>query len=86
MTDDILTALEYAFGDGRCGYSGNSLFVSKRERRKNCQCEDCIELSVARWPMVDGNGGCHWSRMDWPSSFKTIKNPLSWQGNLLAIA
>jgi hypothetical protein len=86
MTDDILTALEDAFGDGRCGYSGNSLFVPKRERRQNCQCEDCIELPVARWPMVDGTGGCSWSRMDWPKGFQTIPNPLSYRGNLLARA
>lgn len=34
--------------------------------------------------MVDGDGGCGWSRMDWPASFTTVPNPISWQGNLLA--
>jgi len=84
MTDDILSALEEAFGNGRCGYSGNNLFMSKKERIQNCQCEECTDRYRARWPMVDGNGGCSWNRMDWPSSFKTVKNPLSWRGNLLA--
>lgn len=83
MTDDILTALEDAFGNGRCGYSGNSLFMPKRERIKDCKCEECTDRYRARWPMVDGNGGCHWSWMDWPSGFRTVKNPLSWRGNLL---
>lgn len=83
MTDQILTDLEEAFGNGRCGYSGNSLFQTKRDRIKNCQCEDCSDRRVAKWPMVDGNGGCSWSRMDWPKGFQTVKNPLSWRGNLL---
>jgi hypothetical protein len=85
MTDDILDALEDAFGNGRCGYSGNSLFVPKKERKRYCQCEDCTEMPRARWPMVDGSGGCSWGRMDWPDGFKAVKNPLSWHGNLLAI-
>jgi hypothetical protein len=84
MTDDILTALEDAFGNGRCGYSGNSLFWPKKERVQHCQCEECEDSHVAKWPEVDGFGGCSWSRMDWPRGFKTIENPLSRHGNLLA--
>lgn len=85
MADDILFALEDAFGDGRCGYSGNSLFFPKKERIEDCQCEDCSDGSyIARWPMVDGYGGCSWSRMDWPRGFATVAHPLTWRGNLLA--
>jgi hypothetical protein len=85
LSDDILTELEEAFGSGRCGYSGNSLFFPSAARVKNCQCEECSESFVAKWPMVDGRGGCSWSRMDWPPNFKTVANPLSWRGNLLAV-
>ncbi|MCW1839483.1 hypothetical protein [Prosthecomicrobium hirschii] len=85
FTDDILTDLEEAFGSGRCGYSGNSLFWPKRDRILNCQCEECTDRYVARWPMVDGEGGCSWSRINWPAGFETVLNPLSkWIGNLLA--
>ena len=85
LSDDILTDLEEHFGNGRCGYSGNSLFWPKRERIKDCQCEDCSDGSFrARWPMVDAEGGCSWDRMDWPNSFPTVPNPVSWRGNLLA--
>lgn len=85
LTDDLMTALEDAFGRGRCGYSGNSLFWPRRERIQNCQCEECDERGwKASWPMVDDNGGCSWSRMDWPRGFDTVPNPLSWDGNLLA--
>ena len=86
FTDDILTDLEDAFGRGRCGYSGNSLFWPKRERIQNCRCEECTDRFRARWPMVDDEGGCSWSRMDWPEGFPTVPNPLSSQGNLLAAA
>ena len=84
MTDQIMSDLEDAFGRGRCGYSGNSLFWPKKERIQNCQCEECVDSHTARWPEVDDNGGCSWSRIDWPKGFNTIKNPLSWRGNLLA--
>lgn len=83
LTDDILTDLEQAFGNGRCGYSGNSLFFPRRERVEDCQCEECTDRFTARWPMVDGCGGCSWSRMDWPKGFATTGNPLSRSGNLL---
>lgn len=86
MADDILTALEEAFGNGRCAYSGNSLFWPKRERLRNCKCEDCQVGPMARWPMVDGDGGCSWSRIDWPEGFETEANPLHWRGNLLTAA
>lgn len=86
MTDDIMTELEDAFGRGRCGYSGNSLFWPRRERIRDCQCEECTERHIARWPEVDDAGGCSWSRMDWPQGFDTVVNPLSWLGNLLAVA
>lgn len=85
LTDDILTDLEEAFGDGRCGYSGASLFIPKRERRRYCKCEDCRDMGIAKWPMVDGSGGCSWSRMDWPAGFTVVPNPLSWRGNLLVV-
>lgn len=84
FTDEILTDLESAFGEGRCGYSGNSLFFSKRERLKSCQCEQCAEEPVARWPMVDGVGGCSWSRMNWPKGFPTVPNPLNPWRDLLS--
>lgn len=84
MSDDIMTELEEQFGRGRCGYSGNSLFWPKHERIRNCQCEECIDrYGRARWPMVDGDGGCSWSRIDWPKGFPTVPNPLSWRGSLL---
>jgi hypothetical protein len=85
MTDQVMTDLEDAFGRGRCGYSGNSLFWPKKERILNCQCEDCTDQFRARWPMVDDDGGCSWSRIDWPKGFETVKNPLSWRGDLLAV-
>jgi hypothetical protein len=71
FTDDILTALEEEFGNGRCGDSGNNLFQSRRDRMKDCKCEDCAATDVARWPMVDGSGGCAWGRMRWPKGFVT---------------
>jgi len=85
MTDAIMSDLEEAFGRGRCGYSGNSLFCPRKDRLRNCQCEECDEKRFkARWPMVDDDCGCSWSRTDWPKSFDTVPNPLSWHGNLLA--
>lgn len=86
MTDEILTDLEDAFGRGRCGYSGNSLFWPKRERIQHCQCEECEDTWRARWPVVDGEGGCSWSRIDWPAGFETEPNPLYWRGSLLRVA
>lgn len=83
MTDEIMADLEDAFGRGRCGYSGNSLFWPKRERVQHCQCEECEDTWRARWPAVDDYGGCSWSRIDWPAGFDTEPNPLSWRGNLL---
>lgn len=83
FTDEILTDLEEAFGTGRCGYSGNSLFFPRRERMRDCKCEECSERWRAKWPMVDGAGGCSWSRRDWPASFDTVPNPNSYQGNFL---
>lgn len=85
FTDDILTDLEEAFGSGRCGYSGNSLFFSRRERLLDCQCEECSDRHVAKWPEVDGSGGCSWSRMDWPKSFETVEDPRFGNGNLLRL-
>jgi len=83
MTDDIMTDLEDHFGRGRCGYSGNSLFWPRKERIRDCQCEECSDRTRARWPMVDDYGGCSWSRIDWPRGFNTVQNPLSWRGNHL---
>lgn len=84
FTDEILTALEEAFGNGRCGYSGESLFYPREERLANCQCEECDDDYVAEWPEVDGYGGCSWGRMDWPDEFATERHPLS-RVNLLAV-
>ena len=85
MTDQILSDLEEAFGRGRCGYSGNSLFWPKKERRSGiANARNALDSHTARWPEVDDNGGCSWSRIDWPKGFNAIKNPLSWRGNLLA--
>ena len=86
MTDDILTDLEDHFGRGRCGYSGSSLFHPRADRIQWCQCEECDDEHVAAWPEVDGDGGCSWSRTDWPDGFDTVPNPLSWRGNLLTEA
>lgn len=84
QVDDILTALEEAFGSGRCGYSDNNLFWPRRERVQYCQCEECSDATFrAQWPMVDSDGGCSWSRIDWPKGFEVEPNPLSWRGNLL---
>ena len=83
MTDDIVAELEIAFGRGRCGYSGTSLFWPRKDRIRHCQCEECASRHIARWPEVDDNGGCSWNRMDWPRGFDAVENPLSWQGNLL---
>lgn len=85
FTDTFMTDLEEAFGRGRCGYSGNSLFWPRKERLRDCQCEECDEKRwKAKWPMVDDYCGCSWSRMDWPDGFVTVKNPRSWLGNLHA--
>jgi hypothetical protein len=85
LTDDILTDLEEAFGRGRCGYSGNSLFWPREDRLENCQCDECDDQYVASWPDVDDYGGCSWLRIDWPAGFVTEPNPLNWRGNLLAV-
>ncbi len=85
MSDDIMTELEEQFGRGRCGYSGNSLFQGRKQRIQNCQCDECTDrYNTARWPMVNNEGGCSWSRIDWPKGFPTRPNPLSPRGNLLA--
>lgn len=82
FTDEILTDLEEAFGNGRCGYSGESLFYPKSER--SCDCEECQDDYIAAWPEVDGYGGYSWSRIDWPAGFEVVPHPLSGMGNLLA--
>lgn len=71
MTDEILTSLEEEFGDGLCGYSGTSLFHDRETRMAACDCEDCASDFIATWPMVWGNGGCFWGRMQWPEGFST---------------
>ena len=71
MTDNILTDLEDEFGNGLCGHSGNSLFQSRKDRMEWCGCEECSDRFVAKWPMVYGNGGCMWRRMQWPKGFDT---------------
>lgn len=83
FTDNILTDLEEAFGNGRCGYSGESLFFPKEER--HCDCEECQDEYVAAWPEVDGYGGCSWSRCDWPEGFNVEIHPLSGARDLLAL-
>jgi hypothetical protein len=69
--DDILTDLEEAFGNGRCGYSGNNLFLSRRERMRYCKCDECSDRFRAKWPMVDGEGGYSWGQQRWPDGFTT---------------
>lgn len=82
--DDILTELEDAFGRGRCGYSGNNLFWTKRERIANCQCEECSDGRFrARWPMVDDEGGRSWGWMEWPDGFDVEPHPMHRRANLL---
>lgn len=86
MTDDILTDMEEAFGNARCGYSGSSLRYPRAERIQWCQCEECDdEETLSVFPEVDGSGGCSWSRADWPTGFDTVPNPLSFRGNLLKV-
>lgn len=72
FTDDILTDLEDAFGTARCGYSGSSLLLPRRERVQFCQCEECTDRLVAKWPMVDAEGGCAWWRMPWPEGVRAV--------------
>lgn len=83
MTDEIMRQLIDHFGGGRCGYSGNSLFWPKRERLKNCQCEECAAGPMARWPMVDDDCGSSWSRLNWPNGFPTVADPRTWGCDLL---
>lgn len=75
LTDELLSDLEDSFGNGRCGYSGTSLFIPRRERMRWCKCDECSEKFTARWPMVDGYGGCSWSRMNWPAGFESARDP-----------
>lgn len=81
FTDEILTDLEEEFGDARCSWNGSPLYTPKRQR--HCKCEDCREQPIAKWPMVDGSGGCSWGRMDWPAGFATIPHPFNCGFNLL---
>jgi len=81
FTDEILTDLEEEFGNARCAYQGADLYQPARER--GCDCEECIEEPIAEWPMVDGQGGCHWSRVEWPAGFATTEHPWTKLGNLL---
>ena len=85
LVDDMFDDLKNAFGRGRCGYCGNSLFSPRRERMKNCQCEECSDTFIARWPAVDDDYGCSWDRMDWPKGFPVVPNPMSRLGNFLAL-
>lgn len=86
-SDDILTELEDAFGNGRCGYSGNNLFWTKRERLLNCRCEECSDGRFrARWPMVDADGGCSWWWFKWPDGFDVEPHPSKFLANLLRAA
>lgn len=82
LIDEISWDIEAEFGSGRCGYSGANLYWPKKDR--GCDCEECSDRYRAKWPALDYQGGCSWSRMDWPASFPTVENPLSSQGNLLA--
>lgn len=81
FTDEILNDLEMEFGSARCGWSGANLYMSKKER--GCDCEECSDRTLAKWPMVDGQDGCSWGRRDWPKEFDTVRHPWSWRGNLL---
>lgn len=86
FTDDILTALEGQFGSARCGYSGSSLYLEPEYR--DCDCDECSGpyMEVAKWPMVDDDCGCSWSRMKWPrlrARYTTVPHPFSWKGDLI---
>ena len=81
FSDDILTDLEDEFGNGRCGYTGSSLFQAKRDR--GCDCEQCSDVWRAKWPMVDGSGGCSWWRRNWPDTVRTVPHPFAPRTNIL---
>lgn len=85
--DEIMTELEDEFGRGRCGYSGTSLFWTKRERIIDCQCEECTDGRFrARWPMVDDDGGHCWGWMRWPEGFDVEPHPIHRSANVLRVA
>lgn len=83
FADDILTDLEEEFGNARCGYSGADLYLPKKDR--DCACEECSDRTRAKWPMVDGQGGCSWQRVDWPKGFRVAAHGAYRSRNLLAI-
>ena len=82
FTDDILTDLEEEFGNARCGYSGANLYLPKKDR--GCTCEECSESRRAKWPTVDGEGGCFWRQVEWPAGFRTLTDPATHGRYLLA--
>lgn len=88
FTEEILCALEEQFGNARCSYSGSNLYIEPQYR--SCDCEQCAGpyIDLAKWPMVDGEGGCSWRRMKWPKlrqRYQSIPHPFSsWAADLIA--
>ncbi len=80
--DDIIEDLEEQFGSARCGYSGQNLAWPKEERA--CECEECQDSYVARWPTVDAQDGCSWWRLDWPEGIETVPHPWLRRERILA--
>jgi hypothetical protein len=88
LIDYILPDMEERFGRAQCGYCGQSLSMYSADDLPHCDRESCDAADTLEagcdWPAVDDNGGCHWSRMDWPADIAAIENPWAWRGNLLA--
>lgn len=80
FVDDIVTDLEEQFGSARCGYSGSCLRWPVEER--DCNCEECADPYIAKWPAVDANDGMSWGRYRWPSGFDTVDHPWAHFGML----
>jgi len=70
--DQILSAIEEECGRARCGYSGNSLSYPRKERIKDCQCEECDDHRISAWPELDDDGGCSWGYLSWDSLMEMI--------------
>lgn len=70
--DDILTAIEEECGRARCGYSGNNLCYPREERIENCDCEECDDDLVSKWPEIDADVGCSWGWYRWDVLMREI--------------
>lgn len=70
--DEILNAIEDECGRARCGYSGNNLCQTRKERIKNCDCEECDDDLVSEWPEIDSYGGASWGWYRWDVLMREI--------------